>query len=315
MDAFLKTLQTLPEVAELVSRVENGRMPRCPYRHPAGTAACVGAAVAAGAGRPMVFLCADEREARQLAGDLQSLTGETPVTLLAREWQFRPNAVSSREWERSRLAALHQMAAGNAPVVVATVDALLARTMPPHRLAELSMTLETGGRADLKELCDRLLQAGYSRCDQVEGVGQFALRGGILDVFSPLMEQPVRCEFFDDEIDSLGLFDPGTQRRTENVSSALLLPAAEVLPGLAPGGTAHLADELEKLAVKYAKKEGRDALVQTLRGDAERFRNGAEVGGLDRYLNLIYPDAAGGADYLPPDAVVFLCGGDASSSG
>ena len=309
MDAFLKTLQTLPEVAELVSRVENGGCPAVLTGTQPVQRACVGAAVAAGAGRPMVFLCADEREARQLAGDLQSLTGETPVTLLAREWQFRPNAVSSREWERSRLAALHQMAASNAPVVVATVDALLARTMPPHRLAELSMTLETGGRADLKELCDRLLQAGYSRCDQVEGVGQFALRGGILDVFSPLMEQPVRCEFFDDEIDSLGLFDPGTQRRTENVSSALLLPAAEVLPGLAPGGTAHLADELEKLAVKYAKKEGRDALVQTLRGDAERFRNGAEVGGLDRYLNLIYPDAAGGADYLPPDAVVFLCEG------
>ena len=82
-----------------------------------------------------------------------------------------------------------------------------------------------------------------------------------------------------------------------------------MLPGLAPGGTAHLADELEKLAVKYAKKEGRDALVQTLRGDAERFRNGAEVNGLDRYLGLIYPDAAGGADYLPPDAVVFLCEG------
>ena len=228
MDAFLKTLQTLPEVAELVSRVENGGCPAVLTGTQPVQRACVGAAVAAGAGRPMVFLCADEREARQLAGDLQSLTGETPVTLLAREWQFRPNAVSSREWERSRLAALHQMAAGNAPIVVATVDALLARTMPPHRLAELSVTLETGGRADLKELCDRLLQAGYSRCDQVEGVGQFALRGGILDVFSPLMEQPVRCEFFDDEIDSLGLFDPGTQRRTENVSAALLLPAAEV---------------------------------------------------------------------------------------
>ena len=309
MDAFLKTLQTLPEVAELVSRVENGGSPAVlPGPQPVQRA-CVGAAVAAGAGRPMVFLCADEREARQLAGDLQSLTGETPVTLLAREWQFRPNAVSSREWERSRLAALHQMAAGNAPVVVATVDALLARTMPPHRLTELSMTLETGGRADLKELTDRLLQAGYSRCDQVEGVGQFALRGGILDVFSPLMEQPVRCEFFDDEIDSLGLFDPGTQRRTENVSAALLLPAAEVLPGLTPDGLTHLAEQIEKLAVKYAKKENGEKIAQTLRGDAERFRNGAEVNGLDRYLGLIYPDAAGGADYLPPDAVVFLCEG------
>ena len=309
MDAFLKTLQTLPEVAELISRVENGGCPAVLTGTQPVQRACVGAAVAAGAGRPMVFLCADEREARQLAGDLQSLTGETPVTLLAREWQFRPNAVSSREWERSRLAALHQMAAGNAPVVVATVDALLARTMPPHRLAELSMTLETGGRADLRELTDRLLQAGYSRCDQVEGVGQFALRGGILDVFSPLMEQPVRCEFFDDEIDSLGLFDPGTQRRTENVSTALLLPAAEVLPGLTPGGLTHLAEQIEKLAAKYVKKENGEKIAQTLRGDAERFRNGAEVNGLDRYLGLIYPDAAGGADYLPPDAVVFLCEG------
>ena len=309
MDAFLKTLQTLPEVAELVSRVENGGCPAVLTGTQPVQRACVGAAVAAGAGRPMVFLCADEREARQLAGDLQSLTGETPVTLLAREWQFRPNAVSSREWERSRLAALHQMAAGNAPIVVATVDALLARTMPPHRLAELSVTLEVGGRADLKELTDRLLQAGYSRCDQVEGVGQFALRGGILDVFSPLMEQPVRCEFFDDEIDSLGLFDPGTQRRTENVSAALLLPAAEVLPGLTPGGLTHLAEQIEKLAVKYAKKENGEKIAQTLRGDAERFQNGTEVNGLDRYLDLIYPDAAGGADYLPPDAVVFLCEG------
>ena len=309
MDAFLKALQTLPEIAELISRVENGGCPAVLTGTQPVQRACVGAAVAAGAGRPMVFLCADEREARQLAGDLQSLTGETPVTLLAREWQFRPNAVSSREWERSRLAALYQMAAGNAPIVVATVDALLARTMPPHRLAELSVTLETGGRADLKELTDRLLQAEYSRCDQVEGVGQFALRGGILDVFSPLMEQPVRCEFFDDEIDSLGLFDPGTQRRTENVSAALLLPAAEVLPGLTPDGLTHLAEQIEKLAVKYAKKENGEKIAQTLRGDAERFRNGAEVNGLDRYLSLIYPDAAGGADYLPPDAVVFLCEG------
>ena len=309
MDAFLKILQSLPEVAELVSRVENGGCPAVLTGTAPVQRACVGAAVAAGAGRPMVFLCADEREARQLAGDLQSLTGKTPVMLLAREWQFRPNAVSSREWERSRLAALHQMAARDVPVVVATVDALLARTMPPERLAALSITLEVGGRAGLKELTARLLQAGYARCDQVEGVGQFALRGGILDVFSPLMDKPVRCEFFDDEIDSLGAFDPGTQRRTENVSSALLLPAAEVLPGLAPGGTAHLAEKLERLAVKYARKESGSAVVQTLRADAERFRNGAEVGGLDRYLNLIYPDAASGADYLPPDAVVFLCEG------
>ena len=82
-----------------------------------------------------------------------------------------------------------------------------------------------------------------------------------------------------------------------------------MLPGLAPGGLTHLAEQIEKLAVKYAKKENGEKIAQTLRGDAERFRSGAEVNGLDRYLSLIYPDAAGGADYLPPDAVVFLCEG------
>ena len=309
MDAFLKTLQTLPEVAELVSRVENGGCPAVLTGTQPVQRACIGAAVADGSKRPMVFLCADEREAQQLAGDLKSLTGTEPVTFFAREWQFRPNAVSSREWERSRLAALHRMAQGAAPVVVATVDALLARTMPPHRLAALSVTLEPGERADLNRLTAQLMQAGYTRCDQVEGVGQFALRGGILDVFSPLMEQPVRCEFFDDEIDSIGAFDPGTQRRTENVSSALLLPAAEILPELTPGGLTHLAEQIEKLAAKYVKKENGEKIAQALRADAERFRNGAEVNGLDRYLNLIYPDADSGADYLPEDAVVFLCEG------
>ena len=102
----------------------------------------------------------------------------------------------------------------------------MTRTLPSQRLAALSVTLRPGDRVELGALTERLVQAGYSRCEQVEGVGQFAIRGGILDVFSPLMEQPVRCEFFDDEVDSLGAFDPGTQRRTENVSVALLLPAA-----------------------------------------------------------------------------------------
>ena len=309
MDAFLKILQTLPEASELIARVENGGCPAVLTGTAPVQRACIGAAVAAGTGRPAVFLCADEREARQLAGDSQSLTGQEPVTLLAREWQFRPNAVASREWERSRLAALYRMASGAVPAVVATIDALMTRTLPPQRLAALSVTLRPGDRVELGALTERLVQAGYSRCEQVEGVGQFAIRGGILDVFSPLMEQPVRCEFFDDEVDSLGAFDPGTQRRTENVSAALLLPAAEVLPGLAPGGPARLAEELERLAVKYAKKAETAAVAQTLRGDAERFRTGAAVEGLDRYLSLIYPDAVCGADYLPPDAVVFFCEG------
>ncbi len=307
MERFLQQLNTIPEVAELVRRVEEGGCPAAVTGLQPVQRACVGAAVARGTDRPAVFICGDEREARQLSGDLETLLGEKPVLLLSREWQLRPGAIASRDWERSRLAALYALSQGKTGAVVATADALMARTLPPRLLRSLTITLEVGGQADLKELAANLLAAGYARCDQVEGVGQFALRGGILDVFSPLMEQPVRCEFFDDEIDSMGTFDPGTQRRTANVDTALLLPAAEVLPRSAEGGMEGLGERLLKLAGKLAQKQKTEAAAARLREDGERLKNGADPGGMDRYLAAIYPEGTAGVHYLPSDAVAFLC--------
>ncbi len=305
MKHLLERLMTVPEAEELLRRVEDGGCPAAVTGLQPVQRACLGAAVAQAACRPAVFLCGDEGEARQMAGDLEALLGEPPVTLLSREWQLRPGAVSSRDWERGRLAALYALTQGTPRAVVATADALMARTLPPKLLKELSVTLKTGERQDLPELADRLLAAGYTRCQQVEGVGQFALRGGILDVFSPLMDQPVRCEFFDDEIDSMGAFDPGTQRRTENLDSALILPAAEVLPRQAKGGLEGLGGKLLALAVKLEKK-GAPAAAR-LREDGERLKSGSVPDGCDRYLAAVYPDATAGVHYIPPDAVVFFC--------
>ena len=307
MEQFLRQLNQISEVAELVRRVEDGGCPVAVNGLQPVQRACVGAAVALACGRPAVFVCGDEREARQLSGDLETLTGEKAVLLLSREWQLRPGTIASRDWERSRLAALYSLTQGTPKVIIATADALMARTMPPALLQSLAIRLEVGGQADLKNLADKLLAAGYARCEQVEGVGQFALRGGILDVFSPLMEHPVRCEFFDDEIDSLGSFDPGTQRRTANVESALLLPAAEVLPRCAEGGLSGLGGRLLQLADKLAKKQKTEQIVQRLREDGEKLKNGADPGGMDRYLAAVYPKATTGVHYLPADAVVFLC--------
>ncbi len=305
MKQFLKTLITLPEAGELLRRVEEGGCPAAVTGLQPVQRACLGAAVARAANRPAVFVCGDEGEARQLAGDLEALLEEPPVTLLSREWRLRPGAVSSRDWERGRLAALYAMAHGTPAAIVATADALMARTLSPALLKSLAVTLRTGEQRDLSALTDQLLAAGYTRCQQVEGVGQFALRGGILDVFSPLMERPVRCEFFDDEIDSMGFFDPGTQRRTENVEAALLLPAAEVLPRQAEGGLEGLGEKLLALAAKLEKKGAVSAAG--LREDGERLKNGAVPDGLDRYLAAVYPQATAGVHYLPSSALVVLC--------
>ena len=305
MKHLLEKLISLPEAAELLRRIEDGGCPAAVTGLQPVHRACLGAAVAQASGRPAVFLCGDESEARQLAGDLAVLLEEPPVMLLSREWQFRPGAVSSRDWERGRLAALYALSKGGARAVVATADALMARTMPPELLKDLSITLRTGERRDLRELTDRLLAAGYTHCQQVEGVGQYAIRGGILDVFSPLMEQPVRCEFFDDEIDSMGSFDLGTQRRTKNLDTALVLPAAEVLPRQAKGGLKGLSDKLLALAEKLEKKNSPAAA--RLREDGERLKNDSVPDGMDRYLAAVYPDSVSGVHYLPSDAVVMLC--------
>ena len=230
MELLLNKLLEIPEAASLAEAVERGDCPAAVTGLSSVHKAQIAAALAHGARRPLVMVCADEAEAGRLAGDLETLLGAPALRLYARELFVRAGAVASRQWEMARIGALYELARGQGRLLVCTAEGLLQKTAPARRLLDSAITLEPGGRWDLSDLTLRLASAGYSRSDQVEGVGQFALRGGILDVFSPLMEEPVRCEFFDDEIDSLGSFDTTTQRRTHNLPSALLLPAAEQLP-------------------------------------------------------------------------------------
>ena len=306
MERFLEQLNTIPEVASLTQRVEAGGCPAAVTGLQPVQRACVGAAVAHATGRPVLFVCGDEREAQTICADLRTLLEKEPVVLPGREWQLRPGAIGSHAFEQSRLGALYALTEGMT-AAVATADALMARTLPPALLRRLTTEVSLGQCVDPAELARHLTEAGYVRCQQVEGVGQFALRGGILDVYSPMMDQPVRIEFFDDEVDSMGTFDPSTQRRVKNVHEARLLPAAEVLPGAAEGGLTGLAARLKELAEKLEKKHKAETLVRTLRQDAERLENGAALGGADRYLAAVYSQTTTALDYLPPDTLVVLC--------
>ncbi len=234
MEQLLKTLLHIPEAASLAAAVENGGCPAAVTGLAPVHRAQIAAAVALETGRPLVMVCDHESEANRLAEDLQALLGQAPLKLYARELFVRAGTVVSRQWEHNRIATLYALSQGRGQILVATCEGLLQKTSPAERLKSAAMVLKVGGQYDLNSLPAQLVAAGYSRCDQVEGVGQFALRGGILDVYSPLMDEPVRCEFFDDEVDSLGSFDTTTQRRTKNIKSALLLPAVELLPGATP---------------------------------------------------------------------------------
>ncbi len=254
----------------------------------------------------MVVVCADEGEAERMARDLAALSGEAVRTLSAREFTFHNAAVVSRQYEHRRLSTLRALAAGECPLLVCTVESILQRTIPKTLLTQAAQVLRMGERHDLGELAGTLAAAGYTRCEQVEGVGQFALRGGILDFFSPAHPKPVRVEFFGDEIDAMGLFDPDTQRRIENLGAAEILPAAEVLPQFTPGGYGGLLDGLDRLISQAKRRKGSETLVQTLEEDRERLSASTAFPAMDRYIALIYPVMATAADYFPEDAVVVL---------
>lgn len=221
-------LSRSPDYGRLRAALDQGKRPLALSGLAAVHRACFAAALHRDTGRPVVLLCADDGEARRMAGDLTALLGREVPMLPARDFQFHPGA-ASRQWEHQRLDLLAALDREDCPVLTATVEGMLQRTLPPDRFRAVCLSLAVGQVCDLAALTDRLSEAGYVRCDQVEGPGQFALRGGILDVFTPGLDLPVRLEFWGDEIDSMGLFDPVTQRRTAQRDRCVLLPAGEVI--------------------------------------------------------------------------------------
>lgn len=306
MKPLLSALNDIPEYRSLLAAIDNGACPAAFSGLSAVHRAHFAAGIRQELNRPVVVVCADEGEAERMARDLAALSGEAVRTLSAREFTFHNAAVVSRQYEHRRLSTLRALAAGECPLLVCTVESILQRTIPKTLLTQAAQVLRMGERHDLGELAGTLAAAGYTRCEQVEGVGQFALRGGILDFFSPAHPKPVRVEFFGDEIDAMGLFDPDTQRRIENLGAAEILPAAEVLPQFAPGGYGGLLEGLDRLISQAKRRKGSETLVQTLEEDRERLSASTAFPAMDRYIALIYSVMATAADYFPEDAVVVL---------
>ena len=307
MEPLLSVLSESSEYRELCAAAQSGGCAALSGLSPITRAHFI-AALYRDTGRPALVLCQDDMAARAMEEVLHSFLGEDVPVLPARDLTFYDATAVSRGWEQKRLRQLYRLASGKTAIQIASLQALTMRTIPKETLLNAAVTLSLSETCPVEELADRLTALGYARSSLVEGPGQFALRGGILDVFSPAAGSPVRVEFFGDEVDTMGYFDPVTQRRTENIESVTILPVAETLPGLHPEGTAGLAASLEqRIARQKRRKTPNEALLKTLNADLERLRSGLTFAAWDRYMALIYPEFACAADYLPADAMILYC--------
>ncbi|MCI7125256.1 MAG: transcription-repair coupling factor [Agathobaculum sp.] len=302
MTEITKSITYLKEYKELKAALLAGKTPVLGVGLSAIHKAHLAAALGMELGRTVCVLTDDDAAAVRFAADLHGFSEKPVLQLPARELVMADVVGVSRGYEQKRLAVLDELA--KAPFVVASVQAALQRTLPPDALRRAAVTLAVGESAPLDELTQKLLCAGYERCAQVEGAGQFSVRGGILDVYPPQAAHPYRVEFWDDEIDSLSTFDVGSQRRLESVQTLRCLPCMEALPHLAAQGAEGLAAAVEATLQTRRKKHA--DLAANIARDAERLR---ETGGLpaaDKYLPLIYPALTTALDYLPENALLLI---------
>ena len=307
MELLLSALRGLSEYKTLTDFVGQGKT--AALSGIGGLArAHVAAALYGACQRPMVLVCQDELAAARLQEELAAFLGQAPAMLPTRELTFYDASVVSRGWEQKRLRQLYDLAMGRTKLLVASLEAMTLRTVPKATLFSAAVTLKQGAAYDLDAMANKLTAMGYARTTLVEGVGQFAVRGGILDVYSPNYDDPVRVEFWGDELDTMGFFDSISQRRTENLEEAVLLPVAETVPGLHPGGTAGLCADLDRLVRRQrSRKNPFEPLIKSLLSDMEKLENGIPFPAADRYMALIYPEFASACDYISADAMVVLC--------
>ena len=188
---------------------------------------------------PALVVCPEEKECVKLCGVLERC-GLKAAFYMSRDLTFY-NITASHEYEHERLRVLSGILGGDFDAVITTPDAMLGYTIPPKCLEENMLRIDTADLLEPKTLANRLIGAGYARADLVDSPGQFALRGGIVDIYPPNGRfqdadggikngaNAIRIEFFGDEIDRMVIFDPETQRAAEEIVEAVFPPARELL--------------------------------------------------------------------------------------
>ena len=297
MNCYSEIAKSVPEFMSLANTVLKNRLPAgvtgLSHIHKAHIIASMCMCLR----RRAIVIVPDEAQATRLIRDMEGF-GIKAVLFPARDFSFRTLETVSREYEYARLKTLDKMLSGDFDAAVLSAEAATQLTVPPARLMNSSFSVACGEDYDIEELSLSLINCGYTRSEQVDGQGQFAIRGGILDFYPPDANQPCRVEFWGDTVDSISIFDPETQRRTEHIEEIRVTPSREIL----------CSDEMLSALIQklISEKKPKGAALKSLSDDLDRLGGGMRLSSADKYMPLIYPDAASIFDYAR-GCMLFVC--------
>ena len=263
-------------------------------------------------GKDALLICESPKRAKALWEDMSQLV-KSAESVYFPALELIPFEVlgQSGELERQRLNVLAKLLKKSEPlIVVTTIDALGKVLLPKEIMQDALRNLSLGERVDLEEFKNHLVEIGYQAVSVVEAPGEFAFRGGIIDIFSPNYQKPLRIEFFDDEVDSLRFFEIADQRSVDKVKKAVIFPAKEffLTADARERGIKNIRQAYEEQLAKLAGKKDPEA-TRRLQGKVgellERLSNHAEIG-LEQFNAYFYPQGAFLADYMAKDTLIIF---------
>ena len=248
---------------------------------------------------PVLLLVENEDAAERICA-LLSRADLSACVFKERDLVFH-NISASHDTERRRLSVLSSLMSGKIDAIVSTPAAALLHTMPKEMLAQSAVQISVGDEISPDVLQKKLSALGFAAVDMVESAGQYARRGGIMDVFASMDDDPVRIEFFGDEIDRMEFFDPETQRVSAPCPRLEILPAAEV--PVSKEARAAILKALQKL-----QKSAQDAeIAARLASEAATVEADLPIPFRDRFLGLIYDTPATLFSYFDENTRPLVC--------
>ncbi len=299
MSGFSAAIRSNPDYSSILHNVTKGQFPFGILGAPNLHKAYLIHSILSDTHRRAIVLVQDEGIAAHMQADLENF-GTTAATLPTRDLSYLSEQTKSKEYEQQRMGALSSWMLGQIDVLLVPVEAAMEKTMPPHILARRMIHLTAGAEIDVDELLRSFVSAGYTRADEVEGPGQFAVRGGIVDFFPPDREHPIRMELWGDEIDTMSEFEVESQRRTDPVDEVEITPPGELIIE----DREQVADAIRKIAGRVRTKNA-DTVKAKLFDDADAIKEGREIC-MDKYINVLYETAATPLAYLGEDDILFL---------
>ncbi len=308
MNSFLSILNELAEFSELIDNLKSNISPLGVTGVSDSVRAHLIFCACKKLNRGALIVAHNQTAAAEIYEDLRFFAGaENTALFTSTELMFYDAEAKSRDVLSSRLNVLNKLISNDKIIVLTSPEALLSATVPKAVWEDFGISLRTGDEIEIDELSRRLVALGYRREDMVEGSGQFSIRGGIVDVFSPTAENPIRIEFFDTEVDSIRIFDVETQRTIEMTDHFDAKPAGEIL--FSEKTLEKLCKSLEKVKSTLKDTERDIRCSSILARDIERIRERISFPSMDKYIPYLYEhnkDIPSILDYISEDTLIFI---------